>query len=210
MEQGIRVLLVDDHEVVRIGLRAIFATTEIQISGEATNGNEVVREVQRSVPDLALISVRGRGSDGFLSHERLRRTHPAIPVLIFSENDRTIWLAQAAKLHASGYMLQTCGREEILSGIRRVAAGEQIWTKEDLHRIGTVLATSISDDDVSLTRRENEVLCHMTSGMSNREIAVALHISYETVKEHVQHILRKLGVADRTRAAVWAVRRGLV
>jgi len=108
--------------------------------------------------------------------------------------------------------VKTATQEEILEAIRCAAKGEPIWTREELRRVTGALATPrVSGDvEVPLTQRESEVLRQMAFGLTNKEIAQALGISYETVKEHVQHILRKVGVSDRTQAAVWAVRQGLV
>ena len=102
--------------------------------------------------------------------------------------------------------------EEMIEAIRNVAAGETAWTREVLRRMTGALATPRvnADVEVPLTQRENDVIQQMALGLTNKEIAQVLGISYETVKEHVQHVLRKVGVADRTQAAVWAVRNGLV
>jgi DNA-binding NarL/FixJ family response regulator len=109
-------------------------------------------------------------------------------------------------------MLKGASREELLKAIRSAAAGENSWTRDELRRVTGALATPRlnADVEVPLTQRESEVLRQLALGLTNKEIALALHISYETVKEHVQHILRKIGVSDRTQAAVWAVRKGLV
>jgi DNA-binding NarL/FixJ family response regulator len=103
-------------------------------------------------------------------------------------------------------------RKEIIEGIRTASSGETIWTREELRRVTGALATPRvgANIEVPLTKRENEVLKQLAFGLTNKEIAQALGISYETVKEHVQHILRKVGVSDRTQAAVWAVRKELV
>ena len=102
--------------------------------------------------------------------------------------------------------------EKLIDAIRRITAGENIWTRDELRRVTGALATPrlTTDIEVPLTQRESEVLRQLALGLTNKEIALALSISYETVKEHVQHILRKVGVSDRTQAAVWAVRKGLV
>ena len=113
---------------------------------------------------------------------------------------------------ASGYLLKNAARDTILEAIRKVAVGENAWSREELRRVTGALATPrlAADIEVPLTRRESEVLEQLAHGLTNKEIALALGISYETVKEHVQHILRKVGVNDRTQVAVWAVRNGLV
>ncbi|HEV3005817.1 MAG TPA: response regulator transcription factor, partial [Pirellulales bacterium] len=115
-------------------------------------------------------------------------------------------------LGAAGYLLKGMNRDALIDSIRRVAAGADAWTREELRRVTGALATPrVSGDvEVPLTQRESEVLRQLAFGLTNKEIAGVLGISYETVKEHVQHVLRKIGVADRTQAAVWAVRKGLV
>jgi DNA-binding NarL/FixJ family response regulator len=103
-------------------------------------------------------------------------------------------------------------RDELVRAIKTAASGETIWSREELRRVTGALAAprNGSEQEVSLTKRESEVLKQLAFGLTNKEIAQSLGISYETVKEHVQHILRKIGVSDRTQAAVWAVRRNLV
>ncbi len=112
---------------------------------------------------------------------------------------------------ANGYLLKDCTGDELLSAIKTVAAGENLWTREGLRRIAGALATPRlqADVEVPLTEREAQVLRHMAGGLTNKQIADAMKISYETVKEHVQHVLGKIGVSDRTQAALWAVRNGL-
>ena len=135
-----------------------------------------------------------------------------MPVLMFSAYDNPTYVARSVALGASGYLLKSCGRDMIVDAIRKIVAGENVWTRDELRRVTGALATPrlASDVEVPLTQRESEVLRQLALGLTNKEIALALEISYETVKEHVQHILRKVGVSDRTQAAVWAVRKGLV
>jgi DNA-binding NarL/FixJ family response regulator len=136
----------------------------------------------------------------------------AVPVIMFSAYDNPTYIARAVALGASGYLLKSASRDEIISAIRTAARGESIWTREELRRVtGALIAPrSGPDSEVTLTKRESEVLKQLAFGLTNKEIAQTLGISYETVKEHVQHILRKVGVSDRTQAAVWAVRKDLV
>jgi DNA-binding NarL/FixJ family response regulator len=110
-----------------------------------------------------------------------------------------------------GYLVKNASRDEIIGAVRQAAAGASLWSRDHLRRASQAapMLRGGADPDGALTKRENEVLKQLALGLSNKEIAQALDISYETVKEHVQHILRKLGVADRTQAAVWAVRKGL-
>ncbi len=208
----IRLLIADDHAVVRAGLRTMVADSEIEIAAEACNGTEALQLVEKHSPDVVMLDVRMPESDGIACLGRLRAELPELPVLMFSAYDNPTYIARAVALGAAGYLVKTVSQDEILSAIRRVAAGETIWTREVLRRVTGALSTPrvAVDLEVPLTKRESEVLKQLALGLSNKEIALALSISYETVKEHVQHILRKVGVSDRTQAAVWAVRKGLV
>ncbi|MDD3468769.1 MAG: response regulator transcription factor [Thermoguttaceae bacterium] len=209
---SIRVLTADDHEVVRAGLRAMLAGSDIEVIGEAANGNQAVSATLALCPDLVLLDIRLPDDDGLSAMGRIRIERPKQPILVLSTYDNPTYIARAVALGPGGYLLKSCTRDELCSTIRRVASGENAWTREELRRVTGALAVPrfSSDVEVPLTQRESEVLRQLAHGLTNREIAQALHISYETVKEHVQHILRKVGVSDRTQAAVWAVRKQIV
>jgi len=209
---SVRLLVADDHAVVRAGLRSMLAGTDIEVVAEASHGGEAFQLAVELRPDLVLLDVRMPEVDGITCLGRLRAELPTVPVLMLSAYDNPTYIARAVALGAAGYLVKTSSKEEILSAIRRAASGESIWSREELRRVTGALSTPrvTVDLEVPLTRRENEVLKQLAQGLSNKEIAMALSISYETVKEHVQHILRKVGVSDRTQAAVWAVRKGLV
>ena len=135
-----------------------------------------------------------------------------MPAVIFSGYDNPTFSARASAIGALGYLSKEIDQETLLAALRTAARGESCWSREEMRRLTGALATDRVENDLEapLTKRENEVLKQLAFGLSNKEIAQALGISYETAKEHVQHILRKIGVTDRTQAAVWAVRRGLV
>ncbi len=207
----INILVADDHELVRRGLRSLLQGTEINISAEATTGEEAVRVTLEEKPHLVTLDVRMPDGDGLMALGRIKSEAPNVPVLMLSTYDNPTYIARSVALGACGYLLKTAGREELLNAIREGAAGKSIWTREELRRVTGALSTPrlAADVEVPLTRRESQVLRQLALGLTNKEIAQALEISYETVKEHVQHILRKVGVSDRTQAAVWAVRKGL-
>ena len=209
---NIRLLVADDHEVVRSGVRSLLENTEITVVAEATTGAEAVELTFQHNPDLVMLDVRMPNGDGLTALGRIKLERPDVPVLLFSAYDNPTYIARAVALGASGYVLKTAEADRILTAIRRSAAGEDIWTREELRRVTGALSTPrlTADVEVPLTQRESEVLRQLALGLTNKEIAQTLGISYETVKEHVQHILRKVGVSDRTQAAVWAVRKGLV
>jgi len=209
---SIRLLIADDHVVVRMGLLSIFHGSDIEVVAEAVDGDQAFQVAMQLRPDVVLLDVRMPASDGIACLGRLRAELPATPVLMFSAYDNPTYIARAVALGAAGYLAKTASAVEIVSAIQRVATGESIWTREELRRVTGALSTPrvAIDLEVPLTKRESEVLKQLALGLSNKEIALALSISYETVKEHVQHVLRKIGVSDRTQAAVWAVRKGLV
>jgi DNA-binding NarL/FixJ family response regulator len=209
---SIRLLFADDHEVVRTGLKSLLAGTDIKIVAEASSGEQAVRLAAKHKPDVVLMDIRMPDGDGLNALGRIKLDHPNMPILIFSTYDNPTYVARAVALGASGFVLKDVAKEKLVDAIHKAASGDSAWTRDELRRVTGALATPrlTSDVDVPLTQRESEVLRQLAFGLTNKEIALALHISYETVKEHVQHILRKIGVSDRTQAAVWAVRKGLV
>jgi DNA-binding NarL/FixJ family response regulator len=212
MINKIRVLIADDHEVVRSGLKSMLAGTEVKIVGEVATGSEAVKFALENELEVVLLDIRMPDGDGLTVLGRIKLDKPDLPVLILSTFDNPTYVARAVALGASGYLLKGCTRDELLAGLRAAANGESAWTRDELRRVTGALATPrlSADVEVPLTQRESEVLKQLAYGLTNKEIANTLHISYETVKEHVQHILRKIGVSDRTQAAVWAVRKELV
>jgi DNA-binding NarL/FixJ family response regulator len=208
----IRILIADDHEVVRCGLRSLVQNSDVEVAGEASTGEQAVQQVGALRPDVLLLDIRLPDGDGLKTLGRIKLDYPDLPVLMFSAYDNPTYVARAVALGASGYLLKDTSRDELINVLRKAAAGEDVWTRDELRRVTGALATPrlAADVEVPLTQRESEVLRQLALGLTNKEIAQSLHISYETVKEHVQHILRKIGVSDRTQAAVWAVRKGLV
>ena len=212
MSKTIRLLVADDHEVVRSGLKTLVADTDIEIVAEVATGNDAVKYALTHDVDVIMLDVRMPDGDGLNALGRIKLDKPDVPVLILSTFDNPTYVARAVALGANGYLLKGCQRDELISAIRAAAAGDSVWTRDELRRVTGALATPRlnADVEVPLTHRESEVLRQLAFGLTNKEIANALSISYETVKEHVQHILRKIGVSDRTQAAVWAVRKQLV
>jgi len=209
---AIRILIADDHDVVRSGLKTMLAGTDIEVAAEATTGEQAVKLALSQPIDVALLDIRMPDGDGLTALGRIKLDKADLPVLMLSTYDNPTYIARAVALGAAGYILKGCTKDELLQAIRTAAKGESVWTREELRRVTGALATPrlTADVEVPLTQRESEVLRQLAYGLTNKEIAQALHISYETVKEHVQHILRKIGVSDRTQAAVWAVRKQLV
>ncbi|MCA9234364.1 MAG: response regulator transcription factor [Planctomycetales bacterium] len=209
----IRLLIVDDHDVVRAGLRRMLEQErDIEVLAEASDGEQALEAARRHRPNLVLLDVRMPRVDGLACLAKLRSEFPEVPVLLLSGYDNPTYQARAVALGAAGYLDKTAPAPEIVNALRSVARGESLWSTETLRKLSGAMATPRlpAELEAALTQREHDVLKQLANGLSNKEIALALSISYETVKEHVQHILRKIGVADRTQAAVWAVRNGLV
>ncbi|MEX2558295.1 MAG: response regulator transcription factor [Pirellulales bacterium] len=209
---AIRVLVVDDHEVVRSGLASLLEGTQVEVVALASGGDEALPLAHQHRPDIVLLDIRMNGKDGLATLEELRRTVPECRVIMLSSYDNPTYVARANALGASDYLLKGSTREQLLGAIAAVAAGKAPSDVGEMRRVaGAMAARQKQDDvDVALTQRETQVLRHLALGLSNKEIGRSLSISIETVKEHVQHLLRKINAADRTQAAVWAVRKGLV
>lgn len=206
-----RLVVVDDHEMVRRGVAVLFENTEIQVVGEAASGREGVELTRQLEPDLVLLDVRMPDGDGLGALGQIKLNCPAVQVLMYSAYDNPAYIARAVALGAQGYVLKSQPTDELLDKLRRAARGETTWERRELRRVTGALAlpSSSSDTEIPMTQLEQEVLARLADGMTNKQIAEDMAISYETVKEHVQNLLRKIGVSDRTQAAVWAVRRGL-
>jgi DNA-binding NarL/FixJ family response regulator len=209
---SVRLLIADDHEVVRSGLSNLLSGTEVEIVGEASSGEEAVSMAIEKQPDVVLLDIRMTETDGLAALEQIRAALPETRVVMLSTYDNPTYIARAVALGASDYLLKGVSRPQLLASITAKGAEGAAVRSEPLRRVQGAMETRRTDvdDGVSLTQRESQVLRHMALGLSNKEIGRSLEISVETVKEHVQNILRKIQVNDRTQAAVWAVRRKLV
>ena len=209
---GINVLAVDDHDVVLAGLGALFGGTEISLGSTAKSSAEALEKLRQKHPDVVLMDIRMPGVDGLTTLAKIKTDHPDLPVVMYTAYDNPIYIARAMALGAAGYVRKSDSSEKLFDRIRKAATGVLAWTPEeqDETKGRPVWAPVVDGIEIQLTQRESEVLRQMANGLTNKEIAKMLKISYETVKEHVQHVLRKIGVKDRTQAAVWAVRNKLV
>jgi DNA-binding NarL/FixJ family response regulator len=209
---AVRLLLVEDQPVVRSGLESLLADAEITAIDVAQTAADAVEKAATTNADVVLLDIRLAEGDGLAALARIKAERPNLPVLIYTGYDNPSFAARAVALGAAGYLLKGSSKDELVTAIRRAAAGESLWTREELRRVTSALAAPRTsfDLDVPLTRREMEVLTHIVEGHTNKKIADDLEISYETVKEHVQHLLKKIGVTDRTQAAVWAIRTGIL
>ena len=209
---SIRLLVCDDHEVIRTGLVSLLAGSDIEIVAQAASGKEAVAQAQKHLPDVVLLDIRMPDCDGLATLEKLKAAVPDSRVVMLSTYDNPTYIARAVALGANDYVLKGSTREAIITTIKAAANGESPSRSGELRRVAGAMKIRqvLDDDEVPLTQRETQVLRHVALGLSNKEIGRSLEISVETVKEHVQNILRKIAVSDRTQAAVWAVRRGLV
>jgi DNA-binding NarL/FixJ family response regulator len=208
---SIRVLVADDHEIVRHGLKSVFKDSAICIVGEATDAAEAVTLTSEQRPDVVTLDVRLGAGDGLDAIKAIREACPDTRIVMLSSFDSPTYIARAVSAGASDYVLKTASRKDLIEAVTNAAHGLPPARSGEFRRISRSMANkSLPDDiDVPLTPRETQVLRLVAMGLSNQEIADSLEISIETVKEHVQNLLRKLSVGDRTQAAVWAIRHGL-
>lgn len=201
------VLLVDDHPVVRSGLRAVLDTGTVQVVGEAATGEEAIALAAHLRPDVVLCDLRlGDGMDGIRTTAALRELDPAPAVLILTTFDRDAEILGAIEAGAAGYLLKDVAPEAIIDGIGRAAAGDMVLSPE----LATRVLRGMRNPLPKLTDREIEVLRLLATGASNREIARALFVAEATVKSHIAHIFTKLDVDSRSRAIHRAQETGLI
>jgi NarL family two-component system response regulator LiaR len=212
MKGQIRVLIVDDHAIVRKGLTVLLATEpDIKVVGEAQDGQEAVEKAASLKPDVALMDLVMPRMDGIEATRRITEAHPKTKILVltsFAADDKVF---PAVKAGALGYLLKDSSPEELLEAIHRVHRGEpsleSAIARKVLHEISHPSAAKPTSDP--LTEREMEVLRLIAQGLSNKEIASKIFIAEWTVRTHVSNILGKLHLASRTQAALYALRSGL-
>ncbi|MEW2319001.1 response regulator transcription factor [Streptomyces bauhiniae] len=211
MAEPIRVLLVDDHQVVRRGLRTFLEVQDdIEVVGEAADGAEGVARAEELRPAVILMDVLMPGTDGIDALRRLRELGNPARVLIVTSFTERRTVVPALRAGAAGYVYKDVDPDALAAAIRSVHAGHILLQPEVAEALLTQEeANSGQGRGGSLTEREREVLGLIADGRSNREIARALVLSEKTVKTHVSNILMKLDLADRTQAALWAVRHGM-
>ncbi|MEZ4503457.1 MAG: response regulator transcription factor [Dehalococcoidia bacterium] len=210
--EPIRVLLVDDHAEFRSGLRGLLTREEdIEVVGEAANGEEALRLTERTTPDVVLMDLHMPGVNGIEATRQLIAARPFVGVLVVTmfEDDESVFAAMRAG--ARGYLLKGARKEETLRAIRAVASGEAIFSPGIARRLVGYFASPIRNAEPfpELTPREREILEMIAGGQTNDEIAATLFLSLKTVRNYVTSILDKLQVADRAQAAIRAREAGL-
>jgi DNA-binding NarL/FixJ family response regulator len=204
-KDSIRVLIVEDHNVVRQGLMALINLAEgIQVVGEAADGVEAIAQFRKLQPDVTLVDLRLPKLSGVEIIQRVRSESPQARFVVLTTYDGDEDIYRALKSGAKAYLLKGMTSEELISTIREVAAGRSHIPPAIAERLAERMGTE------DLTPREADVLEQIVQGKSNKEIATELDISEATVKTHINSLLGKLGVTDRTQAATAAIRRGLV
>lgn len=216
-----RLLIADDHALVREGMRTMLGReSDLEIVGEAKDGRQAVELARRLRPDLVLMDVRMPEMDGLSATREIKRHIPEIAVLIITTYENPDYLFEAVRAGAAGYVLKDATRQQLTEAIRKALSGEppldDKLTMDLLRRLareGGALKPERNPESTpehGLTPREVEVLQLLSEGQTNREIAESLVVSPSTVKVHIQHIIGKLGVSDRTQAAVRAAELGLL
>jgi len=217
----IKVLLADDHPVVREGLQTMLATApDIEVVAEANDGLEAIEKANEHRPHVVLMDLRMPNLDGLEATRRIKSQLASTSVIILTVYDNDAYVVDAVRAGAGGYLLKDASRDLLIHTIRAVNSGGML-IKTSLLREAILTSANVTDNQYKekhvdaparngLTPRERDVLRLVIEGQSNKEIGRALSISEDTAKKHVQTILSKLGVSDRTQAAVKAVRTGLV
>jgi len=211
-ERTIRILIVDDHEVVRKGIRSLLSTeSDMQVVGEASNGREAIEQAETLLPDVIIMDLVMPEVDGLEAIARIRSRHPRSRILVLTSFGSDHKLFPALKAGAVGYLLKDTSPEDLIRAIRNAAAG-----RTSLHpTVARRLLIEFSNDSENhrpaepLTAREIELIRRLARGHTNEQIGEELHISEATVRTHVSHILGKLNLTNRTQAALYALREGL-
>jgi len=216
-DKPIRILITDDHFIVRQGLRLVLKTADdIELVGEAENGEEALQLTAEHQPHVILMDLRMPVMDGLTTIEQLRQLHPQVAVIILTTYNEDEMMLRGLQLGARGYLLKDTDRETLLNTIRAAARGESLFQPDVVQRALSVQAASPSPrqktppsaDDIQLTPRELEVLQAAATGERNKEIALRLDISARTVKAHLTSVYNKLGVDSRAAAIATAAQKG--
>jgi DNA-binding NarL/FixJ family response regulator len=207
-----RVVVADDHDLARAGLRSLLSGERgLEVVGEAASGREALELCRRARPDLVLMDVRMPDMNGLAVTRAIKLESPATSVILFTMYESADYLVEALKAGASGYLLKGASKAEILATVRQVLAGDSVLRPDLVLQLLRQMSASTVEtlESTQLTRREHDVLRLIVLGQTNREIADTLNLTVSTVKTHVEHVIGKLEVSDRTQAAVRAIELGL-
>ncbi len=211
----IRLMIVDDHEVVRLGMRAAFELeADIGVVGEASNGAEALAKINVLAPEVILMDVRMEKMGGIEACREIKSSYPNIAVLMLTSYPDDEAVTASIIAGASGYLLKNVSRGELLKAVRQVAAGQSLLKPEATKKAILHMTTLANGDPhipgEDLTEREREVLALVARGYTNKQIADSLYLSEKTARNHVSHILEKLGFSRRSEAAAYAAEHKLI
>lgn len=206
--QKIKILMADDHPVVRAGIRGMLETQdEFQVIAEAENGREAFEQIAKFNPDVVLMDLRMPEMDGVEAIGKIKEKYPNINILVLTTYDTDADIVRAVEAGATGYLLKDAPREELFRAVRGTAKGETVLAPV----VAARLMGKVRDHgDQALSAREIDVLMLVARGASNQDVAEKLHVSTATVKSHLIQIYQKLGVSDRTAAVTTAIERGII
>lgn len=210
-DMAIRLVVVDRSPITLTGMRCFAEGADIQNVAALTSCDRLCDLVVEHEADVVVLSFCISAHESVEQTRRIREAAPRTQVVLVVDGDYPLFLARARDAGANEVIVGNLSRQRFLDAVARAAAGEPHWSVHNTRRLAAVMGNAHDNVslEVPLTRREMDVLRRLTRGETNREIASVLGVSHETVKEHVQNLLRKIAVEDRTQAAVWAVRRGL-
>jgi DNA-binding NarL/FixJ family response regulator len=215
--ERVRVLIADDHPLVREGLKSVLRRQDIEVVGEASTGRQAVEAAERLNPDVAILDIRMPDMDGLQALAAIKKSTPTVSVLMLTSYEDKEYLLKAVLGGAAGYLLKGSSSRDLVGFVRRIADGESIIDTGSMARVldsaaGEAEAPSVAADRLiePLSGRETAILRGLTRGLKNQELAVLLEVKETTVKTHIRHLFRKLRVSDRTQAVVWAARHGLM
>jgi two-component system response regulator NreC len=215
MSERVKVLVVDDHEIVREGIRMVLATDpELEVVGVASSGEEAIEKVRELEPDVVLMDIGMPGLSGFEATRRIRESHPNTQVVALTVHDSEGYVFQMLQAGATGYVVKRAPAEDVIAAVKRAHQGEavlhpsvaKLLIKDYLARVAKGEETSFD----TLSEREREILKLIAEGKTNREIADTLFLSIKTVQAHRANLMRKLGMHDRTELVKYAIRKGII
>lgn len=214
---SIRIIVIEPQEIIRLGLRALFRSEEyrergIEVVAESSASGDIVSLYTKHKPDIVLTELLFPGMGGVEAIDSLKQAFPEAKVCVFTATDNPAFLARASVSGVDDYIEKSAANAELVSALLRLFDGNPRPVEHKLDRVSSRMKSKqvSCEHEVPLTGRELQVLRHIALGMSNKEIAQSLDLRVDTVKEHVQNILRKMGFRDRTHAAVWAVRKKII
>jgi DNA-binding NarL/FixJ family response regulator len=206
--ETIKILMADDHPVVRAGIRGMLETQpDFEVVAEAENGQKAIEQVSKVKPDVVLMDLRMPEMDGVEAIGKIKNRHPEIHILVLTTYDTDADIVRAVEAGATGYLLKDAPRDELFRAVRATARGETVLAPPVAARL---MGKVRNKGESALSAREIDVLMLVARGASNQDVGEKLHISTATVKSHLLQIYQKLGVSDRTAAVTTAIERGII